>query len=181
MTYFSTSCLRQQFIYGSTEDFHWEIPESAWDKLKLKNNGLYLVEGIGALTVQIGEDSEDVRHNLGHPKRRSFETYDELYFERRTFSGTVYLFHGKVVKIRLIVNDHNFKVVQWRTALGLDFESFSDKTVDEAMNFILTHYDTPQHLRKKNGLIIHSRGISFFWSSNKLSYIEIYKPWDNYN
>lgn len=147
------------------------------DKRKLRNNWTYLAEGKGGLGVLLGEKEAMVLRILGQPTRRSYTTLEELYFERRTFTGIVFLYHGLVTRLRFEVFDRGSDSLKWKTALNLRQEMLENLAEHDARKVILNHYGNPPHLSKRGSLLIYSRGILFVWTNGKLRYIEIFEPW----
>jgi len=152
-------------------------PEETFDKRKLRNHWPYLAEGNGGMGVLLGEKEAWVTKILGQATRRSFETYDEMYFERRTFNGIVYIYKGRVTRLRYIVQENIVESLKWKTAEGLRQESLEKLTEAEAKKYIIDFYKNAKYLSKPGTLLMYSRGIMFYWTGDKLRYIEIFEPW----
>ncbi|MDH4200591.1 MAG: hypothetical protein OEV66_09450 [Spirochaetia bacterium] len=149
-----------------------------FDLRKLRNHWPYLVEGKGGMGVLLGEKEAMVYRILGQPTRRSFETLDELYFIRRTITGSILLYKSVVSRIRYEVSENQEESLKWKTAAGLRQEMIESMSEDEAKKFILNFYKSPPFLEKKGSLVIYFKGISFYWNGGKLRTIEIFEPWE---
>jgi len=160
--------------------FGREIDESQWDKRKLRNNFTYLVEGKAAMGLVLEETEGMIFKILGQPTRRSYGTLDELYFERRTFNGSLYLYKGYIRRFKYQVEYGQPESLKWTTALGLTQQMVENLNEKEAKKFILEYYKYPRHLERPGSLLMYTRGIMFKWTNNRLRVIEIFKPWETF-
>lgn len=155
-----------------------EPPEHPFDLRKLRNHWPYLAEGKGGMGVLLLEKSAMISRVLGRPTRQSFETYDELYFDRRTFSGSIYVYKGIITRLRYIVNLNAPESLKFKTAAGLRQEMLETLSEDDAKKFILDFYKNPGYLTGQGSLVLYTLGISFHWSNGKLRYIDLFEPWE---
>jgi hypothetical protein len=151
--------------------------ELNYDKRKLRNHWPYLAEGNGGMGVLLGEKEAMATRILGQSTRRSFDTFDEMYFERRTFSGVVYVYKGLVTRLRYYVHENQVESLKWKTATGLSQEMIENMTEEDAKKFILEFYKNSKYLLRPGSLVIYSKGIGFYWNGNKLRYIDIFEAW----
>lgn len=176
---FSLMCLWKTFILFSVPVFAWEIGDSQWDKRKLRNNYTYIVEGKAAMGVILDEKEAIIFKILGQPTRRSFGTLDELYFERHSFHGSIYLYKGNISRFRYYITHNQSESLKWTTALGLTQQMVENLDEARAKKLILEFYKNPRYLEKPGSLLIFTMGIQFKWSNDKLASIEVFKPWSN--
>ncbi|MDH4261469.1 MAG: hypothetical protein OEV78_00330 [Spirochaetia bacterium] len=148
-----------------------------YDKRKLRNHWPYLAEGIGGMGVLLNEKEAIVTRILGQATRRSFDTFDEMYYERRVFSGIVYIYKGHVTRLRYYVKDNQLESLKWKTAGGLRQEMIENMTEKDAKKFILEYYKNSKYLIKQGSLLLYSKGIGFYWNGDKLRYIELFEAW----
>ena len=148
-----------------------------FDERKLRNHWPYLAEGKGGMGVLLNEKEAMVTRVLGQATRRSFDTFDEMYFERRTFSGIIYIYKGLVSKLRYHVKENQIESLKWKTAGGLRQEMIERMSEEEAKKFIIDFYKNFKQLDRQGSLLIYSKGIGFYWLGNKLRFIEIFEPW----
>lgn len=125
----------------------------------------------------LGEDEIQVRTLLGEPTRRSYETPEHLYYERRGGKATLFLNQGVITRIRFHVDSQAEESLQWYSALGLRQSLFDELEEEEAKKLIIEHYEIGEYIEKPGKLWIYPRGIGFQWSKTGLSYIEIFRPW----
>jgi len=162
-----------------------EMHDLNFDKRKLRDHWPYLAEGQGGIGVLLGEKEAMVTRILGQSTRRSFDTFDEMYFERRTFSGVVYLYKGVVTRLRYYVRQNQVESLKWKTARGLRQEMVENLTEEEAKKSIISFYNdfyketgkSARYLVKQGSLLVYSEGIGFTWGEGKLRYIDIFEAW----
>lgn len=152
------------------------------DLTRLRNNPLYIIEGRGALSIFLKNNVESIYQKWGHPNYRSFSGTERLFYKHPEFTGFFQTHRGFIEKIHIKIDTTLDSSYYPFTKDGFHSEILQKSdTSDISKMKILKIYQNPKFYNLQKKLIIYSHGITYGFSSNKLTYIEIFKPYQPFD
>lgn len=152
----------------------WEISPKKWDRWRSRWDPSYVIEGLGAARIRLGENEEQVRARLGPPASRDYGFPEQVVFFADSIQVTVTFRAGITERIAV---EPMISQVLFETALGAHAEDFEGKTYDDQLTLLKERYPAAA-LRSGFGEVdIYSRGIKFFFKDEKLVRVEVFRPY----
>ncbi len=152
----------------------YELPIQTFDRRKLDNYPLYLAESKGALGILLGDSEHDLRLRHGAPDFRDYAAPEILHYNWTYYQGEIKMRNGRVIAIKIKFNPDIKRSTPWLTALGLHEEDLLPLSKQEKIAAIQRHYATRHQIVLKDRLEIFGRGITFYFTQEDISAIEIY-------
>ena len=154
-----------------------------FDRILLRNHAPYLVEGIGGLSLLLGEEEEKILHTWGAPTIRDYEERETLYYQREEFEGKFILERGYIQAIIYYLRrNHKNPNLKFETALGLKEEDIENLSYKELQKYLKEFYQ--KHYRKSfqlvslpNWILIPRLGIGFEFQKDRLIAVHIFPPY----
>ena len=154
----------------------WKISPDKWDNILFHNNERYVVEGKGAMKVFLGYPENEIYRIWGPPTYRENHIVEKLHYTSQYVKGFFMLKKGFIRLIRVYIPKHSSENFHPFTALGFEISNITATNQEEIIRQILQLYPRAPHIILPKAVAIYSRGITYGFYNNALSYIEVYQP-----